>query len=85
MDRLMESAKIIAAQFVQVGINAEAKFPDYSKYNDIDICKFSAAISNSGSQMTVSPWTSFNWLFNSPISENMYNGNFGKYSNQEIV
>jgi len=81
----MESAKIIAAQFVQVGINAEAKFPDYSKYNDDLISgKFSAAISNSGSQMTVSPWTSFNWLFNSPISENMYNGNFGKYNNQKL-
>lgn len=34
--------------------------------------------------MTVSPWTSFNWLFNSPISENMYNGNFGKYNNQKL-
>lgn len=81
----MESVKIIASQLRQVGINAEAKFPDFSKYwEDLTTGKFDMAINNFNSQITVSPWTMYNWVFNSQISSEMYNGNFGRYNNQRL-
>lgn len=81
----MESIKIIAAQFREIGINAEAKFPDYSKYwEDLTSGKFDMAINNFNSNLTATPWTMYNWLFNSNIDKYMYNGNFGRYVNQEL-
>ncbi|ANE41638.1 ABC transporter substrate-binding protein [Fervidobacterium ngatamarikiense] len=81
----MESIKLIASQLRAVGINAEAQFPDFSKYwEDLTSGNFDMAINNFNSQMSVSPWTMFNWLFNSNFDKYMYNGNFGRYNNPKL-
>ena len=81
----MESIKIIANAFKAVGLNVTAKFPDYSKYwEDLTAGKFDMAINNFGSQVSATVWTLYNWLFNPVTGEYMYNGNFGRYQNEEL-
>ncbi|MCE4598695.1 MAG: ABC transporter substrate-binding protein [Desulfurococcales archaeon] len=85
----MESIRIIAENLGQVGINVEPKFPDFSKYFD-DLTKgyFDLAINNFNSFVSPTPWTMYNWLFyedTPPIGENSWNGNFGRYFNDEIT
>jgi len=81
----MESIKIIAKGLQSVGIDAEAKFPDYSKYwEDLTSGKFDLAINNFGSQVSATVWTLYNWLFNPVTGEYMYNGNFGRYQNAKL-
>ncbi len=81
----MESIKIIAKNLRAVGINAEAKFPDYGKYwEDITKGKFDMAINNFGSQVSMTPWTLYNYVVHNPITDAMYDGNFGRYENEEL-
>jgi peptide/nickel transport system substrate-binding protein len=77
----MEAAKIVADQLKAVGIDAEAKFPDCSKYyEDLTKGTFDLSFNNFGSQVTSTPWTLYNWLFNK-VQENgpQNNGNFGRF------
>ncbi len=81
----MESIKIIAKDLNAVGINAEPKFPDYGKYwEDITKGTFDMAINNFGSQVSMTPWTLYNFVVHYPISDAMYDGNFGRYDNEEL-
>ncbi len=81
----MESIKIIAKNLNAVGINAEPKFPDYGKYwEDITKGTFDMAINNFGSAVSMTPWTLYNFVVHYPITDEMYDGNFGKYENQEL-
>lgn len=84
----MESIRIIAENLKAVGIYAEPKFPDFSKYFD-DLTKgyFDMAINNFNSFVSPTPWTMYNWIFYNntpPIGENSWNGNFGRYFNPEV-
>ncbi len=84
----MESIRIIAENLQAVGLNVEAKFPDFSKYWD-DVTKgyFDMAINNFNSFVSPTPWTMYNWLFlpeAPPVGENSWNGNFGRYFNERI-
>ena len=81
----MESIKIIAKNLNAVGINAEAKFPDFGKYwEDLTKGNFDMAINNFGSQVSMTPWTLYNYVVHYPITDAMYDGNFGKYENEEL-
>ncbi|SHE35447.1 peptide/nickel transport system substrate-binding protein [Thermoanaerobacter uzonensis DSM 18761] len=75
----MESAKIIADQLKAVGLDVEAKFPDFNKYyEDLTKGNFDLMINSFGSQTSISPWTLYNWLF-AEIKDTQYNGNFGRF------
>ncbi len=85
----MEAARIIAEDLRAVGIDVEAKFPDFSKYYD-DLTKgeFDLAINNFNSMVSPSPWTMYNWIFYvdvPPVGKNSYSGNFGRYKNAEVA
>ncbi len=84
----MEAIRIISENLAAVGIYVEPKFPDFSKYFD-DLTKghFDFAINNFNSFVSPTPWTMYNWLFyrdTPPIGENSWNGNFGRYFNDEV-
>jgi peptide/nickel transport system substrate-binding protein len=80
----MESINVIARSAQAVGINLEPEFPDYGGYADqLYGGTFDMAINNFGSGVSNTPWTYFEWVFRSPIQEQMGNGNFGRYDNQE--
>ncbi len=81
----MESIKIIAKDLNKVGINAEAKFPDFGKYwEDLTKGKFDMAINNFGAYVSMTPWTLYNFVVHYPITDAMYDGNFGRYENEEL-
>lgn len=85
----MEMIRIISEQLVAVGIRAEPKFPDFSKYwDDITKGNFDMAINNFGSFVSVTPWTWYNWVLDpnvAPIGEATYGGNWGRYNNERVA
>ncbi len=82
----MESIKSIAADLRKVGLNVEAKFPDYGKYSeDMYSAGFDIILNNFGSNVSSTPWTYFNWVCNSQIeNEKAYGGNWGRYKNKKL-
>lgn len=81
----MESIRVIANSAQAVGINLQADFPDFPSYWEmVPGGNFDMAINNFGSQMSSTPWTFYNWVFNHPIQDTMFNGNFGRYENTEL-
>jgi len=81
----MESIKVIANGAQAVGINLQPDFPDFGGYWDqLTGGTFDMAINNFGSNMSNTPWTFYDWLFQNPITEQMTNGNFGRYDNPEV-
>ncbi|HPE69986.1 MAG TPA: ABC transporter substrate-binding protein [Thermotogota bacterium] len=82
----MESIKIIAVNLQAVGLNAEAKFPDYNKYfEQISTGNYDLAINNFNSKLSVTPWTLYNWLFADIINDRANSGNFERYTNPEML
>lgn len=81
----MESIKIIAKNLQAIGINAEAKFPDYNKYfDDLTSGSFDLGINNNTSKATSTPWTIYNWLFANLIGNRANNGNYSRYVDSGI-
>jgi peptide/nickel transport system substrate-binding protein len=80
----MESIRVIANSAQAVGINLQTEFPDFGGYLDArNTGTFDMAISNEA-QMSNTPWTYYDWVFQNPIAETMTNGNYGRYENQEV-
>jgi peptide/nickel transport system substrate-binding protein len=81
----MESINVISRSAQAVGINAIAEFPDFGGYQDqLYGGTFDMAINNFGSGLSSTVWTYYDWLFRHPITEQMTNGNFGRYDNQAV-
>lgn len=81
----MESIKVIATSAQAVGINLQPDFPDFPSYWEmVPGGNFDMAINNFGSNLSSTPWTFYNWVFNHPVQDTMFNGNFGRYENEEV-
>jgi peptide/nickel transport system substrate-binding protein len=81
----MESINVISRSAQAAGINLEVDFPDFGGYQDqLYGGTFDMAINNFGSGASNTVWTYYNWLFLTPIQEQMTNGNFGRYDNQAV-
>jgi peptide/nickel transport system substrate-binding protein len=81
----MEANKIIVAGLQAAGINAQSNYPDYGGYIDErNQATFDMMIANDA-QMSNTPWTYYNWMFQSDIANvaTIQNGNYGRYDNQE--
>ncbi len=81
----MEANKIIVNGLKAVGINAESNFPDYGGYLDQrNQGTFDMMIANDA-QMSNTPWTYYNWMFQHPVADvaTLQNGNYGRYDNPE--
>ena len=80
----MEANKIIVNGLRAVGINASSNFPDYGGYIDQrNQATFDMMIANDA-QMSNTPWTYYNWMFQHPVKDiaTLQNGNYGRYDNQ---
>ncbi len=81
----MESIKVIANSAQAVGINLQPEFPDFPSYWEmVPGGNFDMAINNFGSNLSSTPWTFYNWLFNHPLQDTMFGGNFGRYENPDV-
>ncbi len=81
----MESIRVVASGAQAAGINLEPDFPDYGGYLDARLNgTFEMAIDNQP-QMSNTPWTYYDWVFQNPIEDiaTMQNGNYGRYENEE--
>ena len=82
----MDSIRIIAENLQEIGINANARFPDVEEYEDrLYSAEFDMAINNYGSIRSGNPYTYWDWVANSNINqETVTEGNFGRYNNPEL-
>ncbi len=81
----MAANQIIVKGLQAVGINAQSNFPDYGGYIDQrNQATFDMMIANDA-QMSNTPWTYYNWMFQHPVKDiaTLQNGNYGRYDNQQ--
>ena len=80
----MAAIDIIATSAQAAGINIQAATPDYGAWNTaLQGGTFDMTLNN-WANMSNTPWTVYNLLFNHPIREQMQSGNFGRYDSQEM-
>ncbi len=81
----MESIRIIALNLRAVGIDAEARFPDYAGYfEQLSTGDYDLAINNFNSRLSSTPWTLYNWLFHDIYDDLATSGNFQRYMKDDI-
>lgn len=81
----MEAARVISSSAQEVGINLQPEFPEYPQYLDQrNSGTFDAMVANDA-QMSNTPWTYYNWMYQNPIEDiaTLQNGNYGRYDNPE--
>ncbi|MEE2043848.1 ABC transporter substrate-binding protein, partial [Nocardiopsis tropica] len=80
----MEAARLIAQQAQAVGINVEAQFPEEDLLvENRNSGEFDLVINNER-QMSNTPWTYYDYLFQLPVNEQQTTVNFGRYENEEV-
>jgi len=80
----MAAIDIISTSAQAAGINIKDETPDYGAWNtELQGGTFDMTLNN-WANMSNTPWTLYNLLFNHPIKEQMQSGNFGRYENQEM-
>jgi len=80
----MAAIDIIAKSAQAAGINIQAATPDYGAWNTaLQSGTFDMTLNN-WATMSNTPWTLYNLLFWHPITDQMQNGNFGRYNGQKL-
>ena len=80
----MESIAVISDSAKAAGINIEDVTPDYGSWNTALTTQTFDMTLNNWANLSNTPWTLYNLLFNHPIKDIMGSGNFGAYDNQEL-
>ncbi len=80
----MEAINVIATSAQGAGINIKAVTPDYGAWNTALMGGTFDMTLNNWAGMSNTPWTLYNLLFVHPIIEQMQEGNFGRYDDQEM-
>lgn len=80
----MAAIDIIARSAQAAGINIQAVTPDYGAWNTALMGGTFDMTLNNWANLSNTPWTLYNLLFNHPIREQMQAGNFGRFENQEL-
>ncbi len=80
----MEAIAVIASSAQEAGINIQDATPDYGAWNTaLNAGTFDMTLNN-WADLSNTPWTVYNLLFDHPIVETMGSGNFGRWDNQEM-
>ena len=80
----MESIKVVSNSAQAIGINLKPDYPDYPGYLDQRNQGTFKMILLNDAQISNTPWTYYNWMFQNPIEDiaTIQNGNYGRYDNQ---
>ncbi|GAA3749202.1 peptide/nickel transport system substrate-binding protein [Spinactinospora alkalitolerans] len=79
----MEAIRIISESAQEVGIDLDAEFPDEAALQDArETGEFDMLINNER-QLSNTPWTYYEYLFQLPVQERQTRTNFGRYENEE--
>ncbi|MFI6481979.1 ABC transporter substrate-binding protein [Nonomuraea sp. NPDC050663] len=78
-----QSASVIATSAKAAGIDVTAETPDFPALLEArNAGKFDLVINNER-QLSVSPWTYYDYLFRQPVNEVQNTVNFGRYENKQ--
>ncbi len=80
----MAAIDVIATSSQAAGINIKAVTPDYGAWNTALMGGTFDMTLNNWAAMSNTPWTLYNLLFRHPIQDQMQQGNFGRYENQQL-
>jgi len=80
----MAAIDVIATSAQAAGINIQAVTPDYGAWNTALTTGTFDMTLNNWADLSNTPWTVYNLLFDHPIKEIMGSGNFGRWDNQEM-
>ena len=80
----MEAIAVIANSAQEAGINVQAVTPDYGAWDTALTTGTFDMTLNNWADLSNTPWTVYNLLFDHPIAEIMGSGNFGRWDNQEM-
>ena len=79
----MEAASVIAENAQEVGIDIEATYPDFDLLVDNRNSGEFDLLINNERQLSNTPWTYYDYVFQLPIREQQTTVNFGRYENEE--
>jgi peptide/nickel transport system substrate-binding protein len=80
----MAAIDVIATSAQAAGINIQAVTPDYGAWDTALTTGTFDMTLNNWADLSNTPWTVYNLLFDHPIKEIMGSGNFGRWENQEM-
>lgn len=79
----MESSRVIAENAQEVGINIEAEFPDEQLLVEERNSGEYDLVINNERQLSNTPWTYYDYLFQLPVQDEQTTVNFHRYENEE--
>lgn len=79
----MEAAKVIAEGAKAAGIDVTTEFPDQNALNDLRAKGDFDLLINNERQLSNTPWTYYEYMFQLPVRDQQNTVNFGRYENEE--
>ncbi|WP_326772825.1 ABC transporter substrate-binding protein [Streptomyces sp. NBC_01445] len=79
----MEAAKVIAASAKAAGIRVTTDFPDQNALNNLRGKGNFDLVINNERQLSNTPWTYYEYMFQLPIQKQQNTVNFGRYENKD--
>jgi peptide/nickel transport system substrate-binding protein len=79
----MEAIRVISAGAQAAGINIVTDFPDAGALDDARTQGKFDLMLNNWTELSNTPWTYYNYLFQLPIKEQQQNANFSRYNNPQ--
>ncbi|WP_151770234.1 ABC transporter substrate-binding protein [Streptomyces abyssomicinicus] len=79
----MEAAKVISESAKSAGIDVSTEFPDQNALNDLRSKGEFDLVINNERQLSNTPWTYYEYMFQLPVREQQNTVNFGRYENEE--
>ncbi|MDH6223687.1 MULTISPECIES: ABC transporter substrate-binding protein [Streptomyces] len=79
----MEAAKVVSESARNAGIDVSTEFPDQNALNDLRSKGEFDLVINNERQLSSTPWTYYEYMFQLPVREQQNTVNFGRYENEE--
>jgi peptide/nickel transport system substrate-binding protein len=79
----MEAAKVISESAKNAGIDVKTDFPDQNALNDLRAKGEFDLVINNERQLSSTPWTYYEYMFQLPVREQQNTVNFGRYENED--
>jgi peptide/nickel transport system substrate-binding protein len=79
----MESIRVISQGAQAAGINIVTEFPDSGALDDARTAGTFDLLLNNWTELSNTPWTYYNYLFQMPVQEKQFSANFSRYTNQQ--
>ncbi|GAA4734120.1 ABC transporter substrate-binding protein [Phytohabitans rumicis] len=79
----MEAARVIAEGAQAAGINVVAEFPDSAAVDDARTTGKFDLLLNNWTEVSNTPWTYYNYIYQLPVQKQQFAANFSRYQNPQ--